>query len=142
MNETDSYRQSSDEVIEKLGSNAKTGLSSDEAAKRLEKYGPNENQKGEHTSLLQKFIAQFNDFMIIVLLVAAIVSWLVSGDLADAVVILIVVFLNAIMGVFQESKAEEAIDALQSMASPEAHVRRKDRKSVVKSTEIVPGDIV
>src|SRR5699024_5444757 len=89
MNETDSYRQSSDEVIEKLGSNAKTGLSSDEAAKRLEKYGPNEIQKGEHTSLLQKFIAQFKDFMIIVLLVAAIVSWLVSGDLADAFVILI-----------------------------------------------------
>lgn len=142
MNETDSYRQSSDEVIEKLGSNAKTGLSSDEAAKRLEKYGPNEIQKGEHTSLLQKFIAQFKDFMIIVLLVAAIVSWLVSGDLADAVVILIVVFLNAIMGVFQESKAEEAIDALQSMASPEAHVRRNGKTEVMKSTEIVPGDIV
>ncbi|SHE84815.1 Ca2+-transporting ATPase [Atopostipes suicloacalis DSM 15692] len=142
MNEMDSYRQSSDEVIEKLGSNAKTGLSSDEAAKRLEKYGPNEIQKGEHTSLLQKFIAQFKDFMIIVLLVAAIVSWLVSGDLADAVVILIVVFLNAIMGVFQESKAEEAIDALQSMASPEAHVRRNGKTEVMKSTEIVPGDIV
>ena len=142
MNEKDSYRQTSDEVVEKLGSDVKSGLSSDEAAKRLEKYGPNEIQKGEHTSLLQKFIAQFKDFMIIVLLVAAIVSWLVSGDLADAVVILIVVLLNAIMGVFQESKAEEAIDALQSMASPEAHVRRNGKTEVMKSTEIVPGDIV
>ena len=142
MKETDSYRRSSDEVIEKLGSDAKTGLSSDEAATRLEKYGANEIQKGEHTTLLQKFIAQFKDFMIIVLLVAAIVSWLVSGDLADAIVIMIVVFLNAIMGVFQESKAEEAIDALQSMASPEAHVRRNGKTEVMKSTEIVPGDIV
>src|SRR5699024_9297950 len=91
---------------------------------------------------LQKFVAQFKDFMIIVLMIAAVVSWLVSGDLADAVVIMIVVILNAIMGVFQESKAEEAIDALQSMASPEAHVRRNGKIQVMKSTEIVPGDIV
>src|SRR5699024_6025317 len=75
-------------------------------------------------------------------MIAAVVSWLVSGDLADAVVIMIVVILNAIMGVFQESKAEEAIDALQSMASPEAHVRRNGKIQVMKSTEIVPGDIV
>lgn len=142
MSEKDSYRQSSDEVIKQLESNAEKGLNSDEATKRLEEYGPNEIQKGAHTSLLQKFIAQFKDFMIIVLLIAAIVSWLVSGDLADAVVIMIVVFLNAVMGVFQESKAEEAIDALQSMASPEAHVRRNGKTVVMKSTEIVPGDIV
>ena len=138
----DSYRHSSDEIIEKLDSNAKTGLSSDEANKRLEKYGANEIQQGEHTTILQKFVAQFKDFMIIVLMIAAVVSWLVSGDLADAVVIMIVVILNAIMGVFQESKAEEAIDALQSMASPEAHVRRNGKIQVMKSTEIVPGDIV
>src|SRR5699024_348583 len=142
MNEMDSYRHSSDEIIEKLDSNAKTGLSSDEANKRLEKYGANEIQQGEHTTILQKFVAQFKDFMIIVLMIAAVVSWLVSGDLADAVVIMIVVILNAIMGVFQESKAEEAIDALQSMASPEAHVRRNGKIQVMKSTEIVPGDIV
>src|SRR5699024_9827923 len=142
MNEWDGYRHSSDEVIEKLDSNVQNGLSSDEATKRLEEYGPNELQEGERTTTLQKFIAQFKDFMIIVLMIAAVVSWLVSGHIEDAVVIMIVVILNAIMGVFQENKAEEAIDALQDMASPEAHVRRNGKTQVMKSTEIVPGDIV
>lgn len=142
MNEWDAYRHSSDEVIKKLDSDIQNGLSSDEATKRLEEYGPNEIQEGERTTTLQKFIAQFKDFMIIVLMIAALVSWLVSGDLADAIVIMIVVILNAIMGVFQENKAEEAIDALQDMASPEAHVRRNGKIQVMKSTEIVPGDIV
>lgn len=142
MNEWDAYRHSSDEVIEKLDSNVQNGLSSDEATKRLEEYGPNELQEGERTTTLQKFIAQFKDFMIIVLMIAAVVSWLVSGHIEDAVVIMIVVILNAIMGVFQENKAEEAIDALQDMASPEAHVRRNGKTQVMKSTEIVPGDIV
>ena len=142
MNEWDSYRHSSDEVIEKHNSDAKNGLSATEAAKRLEEYGPNEIQEGETTTTFQKFIAQFKDFMIIVLMIAAVVSWLVSGHMEDAIVIMIVVLLNAVMGVFQENKAEEAINALQDMASPEAQVRRDGQIKVMKSTEIVPGDIV
>src|SRR5690625_3321890 len=116
MNEWDAYRHSSDEVTEKLDSNVQNGLSSDEATKRLEEYGPNELQEGERTTTLQKFIAQFKDFMIIVLMIAAVVSWLVSGHIEDAVVIMIVVILNAIMGVFQENKArsEEHTSELQS----------------------------
>ena len=142
MKNTEFYRQSSEEVLSHLNTNAETGLSSQEAASRLEKYGPNEIQEGERTTTLQKFIAQFKDFMIIVLMIAAVVSWLVSGELSDAIVIMIVVVLNAVMGVFQENKAEEAIDALQQMASPDAHVRRDGKIQVMKSTEIVPGDIV
>ena len=111
MKDMESYRQSTEEVISQLDTDIKTGLTSQEAAKRLEKYGPNEIQESERTTTFQKFIAQFKDFMIIVLMVAAVVSWLVSGHLSDAVVIMIVVVLNAIMGVFQENKAEEAIDA-------------------------------
>ncbi len=142
MKDIESYRQSKEDVITQLDTDVKTGLTSQEAAQRLEEHGPNEIQESERTTTFQKFIAQFKDFMIIVLMVAAVVSWLVSGHLSDAVVIMIVVVLNAIMGVFQENKAEEAINALQQMASPEAQVRRDGKIQVMKSTEIVPGDIV
>lgn len=142
MKDWQPYNHSAEEVLEKLETNLAEGLTSQEAAKRLEEYGPNEIHEGERSTLLQKFIDQFKDFMIIVLMVAAVISWAVSGDVADAVVIMIVVVINAIMGVFQESKAEEAIDALQQMSSPEAHVRRNGQIQVLKSTELVPGDIV
>lgn len=142
MAEKEAYRQTSEEVISQFNTDTQQGLSSQEAAKRLEELGPNEIQEGEHSTTLQKFIAQFKDFMIIVLMVAAVISWFVSGDVSDAVVIMIVVILNAFMGVFQENKAEEAIDALQQMASPEAQVRRDGKIQVMKSTDIVPGDVV
>lgn len=142
MKDWESYQHSSEDVVEKLNSSVEDGLSDEEASKRLEEYGHNEIQESERTTTLQKFINQFKDFMIIVLMVAAVISWFVSGDAADAVVIMIVVIINAFMGVFQENKAEEAIDALQEMASPEAHVRRNGKTQVLKSTELVPGDIV
>ena len=142
MAEKEAYRQTSEEVISQFNTDTQQGLSSQEAAKRLEELGPNEIQEGEHSTTLQKFIAQFKDFMIIVLMVAAVISWFVSGDVSDAVVIMIVVILNAFMGVFRENKAEEAIDALQQMASPEAQVRRDGEIQVMKSTDIVPGDVV
>ncbi|UUX33795.1 cation-translocating P-type ATPase [Fundicoccus culcitae] len=140
------YTLSAEEVVSHLNTDASSGLSDAEVQRRLEQYGHNELITEEKTTLLQKFIAQFKDFMIIVLLVAAAVSaviGVIEGEgIADAVVILIVVILNAVMGVFQESKAEEAIDALKDMASPEATVRRNNANSKIKSTELVPGDIV
>ena len=142
MDSKNIYSESAEEILKNLEVDKNKGLSSEEAEKRIEKYGPNELQSEEKTTTLQKFIAQFKDFMIIVLLIAAIVSWLVSGDIADAIVILIVVILNAVMGVFQENKAEEAIDALREMASPEAHVLRDGKIKIVKSGELVPGDII
>lgn len=142
MSEWKAYQHSTEDVVDKLNSDIKEGLSSEEAAKRLEEHGLNEIEKGQHTSTLQKFINQFKDFMIIVLIIAALVSWGVSGEFADALVIMLVVIINAFMGVFQENKAEEAIDSLQEMSSPEAQVRRNGKTEVLKSTELVPGDIV
>ncbi|MGO4937603.1 cation-translocating P-type ATPase [Fundicoccus sp. Sow4_H7] len=140
------FTLSADEVVSHLETDVTTGLSDAEVQRRLEKYGHNELITEEKTTLLQKFIAQFKDFMIIVLLVAAAISAVIGimeGEgIADAIVILIVVTLNALMGVFQESKAEEAIDALRDMASPEAKVRRNNSNTSIKSTELVPGDIV
>lgn len=142
MEEKNIYSKSEEEILEKLNVDVNTGLTTEEARKRQKEYGPNELASDEKTTLFQKFMAQFKDFMIIVLLMAAVVSYFVSGDLSDAIVILIVVLLNAIMGVFQESKAEEAIDALKKMASPEAHILKDGQIQVVKSEELVPGDII
>lgn len=138
------YLESSDSVVSMLESDVSQGLSEAEVKKRQEKYGFNELETEEKTTLLQKFIEQFKDFMIIVLLVAAAVSVVAEGmeGLTDAFIILLVVILNAIMGVFQEAKAEEAIDALRKMASPSAKVRRDGTIKNVKSTELVPGDII
>lgn len=140
------YQESIESTISHLDTNIKTGLSSVEAKARIESHGPNELEAEVKRSMLQKFLDQFKDFMIAVLLAAAAISAFVGiaeGEgVADAVVILIVVVLNAIMGVFQEAKAEEAIDALKSMASPDAKVRRDGQVHTIKSFELVPGDIV
>lgn len=117
------------------------GLTTAEAQRRLEKYGHNELTTKGKTTLLQKFLAQFKDLMIIVLLVAALISVFV-GEGVDALIILLVVVLNAIFGVFQESKAEEAIDALKSLAAPQAKVERDGQMQQIQSTELVPGDVV
>ncbi|MDO4432609.1 MAG: cation-translocating P-type ATPase [Aerococcaceae bacterium] len=138
------YKVSSEELVQSLQSDVAQGLTQAEASNRLAQYGKNELQAEEKSTLLQKFLEQFKDFMIIVLLVAAGVSIIAEGmhGVTDAAIILLVVVLNAIMGVFQESKAEEAIDALRQMASPDARVRRDGNVATVKSHDLVPGDIV
>ena len=138
------YLQSVEEVFKEVQSSP-SGLSSQEAASRLEKYGANTLQEGKKKSLLEKFVDQFKDFMILVLLVAAVVSMFAhSGepDPTDAIIILAVVLLNAILGVFQESKAEEAIEALKKMASPVASVLRDGHVEHFKGEDIVVGDVV
>ncbi|MCP9467429.1 MAG: cation-translocating P-type ATPase [Candidatus Granulicatella sp. P6S_S16_bin.50.1] len=122
-----------------------SGLSSQEAASRLEKYGANTLQEGKKKSLIEKFVDQFKDFMILVLLVAAVVSMFAhqgEPDPTDAIIILAVVLLNAVLGVFQESKAEEAIEALKKMASPVASVLRDGHVEHIKGEDIVVGDVV
>lgn len=134
------YTYSSQDALDKLGAHS-DGLNDREVAARLSQYGPNKLQEGKQRSLLQKFIDQFKDFMIGVLLLAAVVSAFV-GEVSDAFIILIVVILNAVLGVFQETQAEEAINALRDMASPLAKVKRDGHTQSIKSEEIVPGDIV
>lgn len=129
-------------VLTKVQSNRATGLTPDQAQARLAQDGLNALAKGEKKSLLQRFLEQFKDFMILVLLVAALIAGFVVHEWADAGIILAVVILNAIFGVFQESKAEEAIDALAKMATPNAHVRRGGEVETIPSDELVVGDIV
>ena len=144
MTKQAAYTQTEEQVLSSVQS-TKEGLTSAQVKERLEKYGPNALQAGEKTTVLQKFINQFKDFMIIVLLAAAVISFFAhegAPDPTDAIVILAVVILNAIVGVIQESKAEEAIEALQKMASPVATVLRDGEHLHVKGEEIVVGDIV
>ena len=138
------YLQSVEEVFNEVQSSP-AGLSSQEVASRLEKYGANTLQEGKKKSLLEKFVDQFKDFMILVLLVAAVVSMFAhqaEPDPTDAIIILAVVLLNAVLGVFQESKAEEAIEALKKMASPVASVLRDGHVEHIKGEDIVVGDVV
>ena len=138
------YLQSVEDVFKEVQSSP-SGLSSQEVASRLEKYGANTLQEGKKKSLLEKFVDQFKDFMILVLLVAAVVSMFAhqgEPDPTDAIIILAVVLLNAVLGVFQESKAEEAIEALKKMASPVASVLRDGHVEHIKGEDIVVGDVV
>ena len=117
------------------------GLSSADAGARLAREGLNKLQEATKKSLPAKFLEQLADPMIVVLIGAAIVSGAL-GEIADMVIILTVVLLNGVLGVYQEGKAERAIEALQEMASPFSRVRRDGEVILVKSEEIVPGDIV
>ncbi|MCD2255116.1 calcium-translocating P-type ATPase, PMCA-type [Lactobacillus sp. CC-MHH1034] len=135
------YNQDAATVLKHVQSQTE-GLSNDEAQKRLEQNGKNALAEGKRKTKLQRFLDQFKDFMIIVLLVAALISGIVAREWADAAIILAVVLINAIMGVIQESKAEEAIDALKEMATPEAHVRRNGSVQTISSEDLVVGDIV
>lgn len=134
------YQQTVANLYQDLQTNDQ-GLNATEVQSRLDKYGQNALTQQKKPSLLQRFIGQFKDLMIIVLLVAALFAGL-TGEVVDAVIILLVVVLNAIFGVFQEAKAEETIDALKEMAAPNATVRRDGQIHTVKSDELVPGDIV
>ncbi|WP_353989386.1 cation-translocating P-type ATPase [Pediococcus argentinicus] len=134
------WSQPSQEVLDDLKV-TREGLSNAEVEKRTEQYGKNTLTTKGKTTLLQKFIAQFKDLMIIVLMIAALISVFV-GEGVDALIIFMVVILNAVFGVFQESKAEEAIDALQELSAPQAHVKRDGKVVTIKSEDIVPGDIV
>lgn len=134
-------------LIYKLKSNLLYGISNEEAQKRLEKYGKNKIEDKKKESIFVKFIKQFNDIMIIILIISAIVSAAVaklegSGDYIDSIIIISIVILNAIMGTVQEAKAEKSIDALKKMSTPVAKVKREGNIITVPSEEIVIGDII
>ncbi len=140
------YLESTDAVLKEVGS-TKAGLTTDEAAQRLAKFGENKLDEPPKPTLLQRFIEQFKNPMILVLLAAALISAVTGiiseGKLeADVFIILFVVIANAVLGVYQENKAESAIEALQAMSAAQSKVYRSGELIVVHSSELVPGDII
>ena len=140
-----SYELSAEDVLREQQSDP-GGLTGQEAGKRLEQYGPNKLKEAKKATLLERFIDQLKDPMLIILMCAAAVSAvtsIISGEsLAEVFIILIVVLLNAVLGVFQESKAEAAIEALQTMTAATSKVLRDGKTVSLPSAEIVPGDVV
>ena len=135
------------EVKLKLKTNYQYGLTNEEVDKRFQEYGENKLEDKPKESLVVKFFKQFNDFMIIILIIAAIVSALIekmqgSKDYLDSIIIIAIVVFNAIMGIIQEAKAEKSLEALKKMTAPVVKVRREGRIRQIKSNELVPGDIV
>ena len=135
------YQKSGIEVVGELGSDLHKGLAEQEAALRLEKNGPNELKGKPRPTLMERLLAQFKDFLVIILIVASIVSAFV-GEVTDSLVIIAIVIMNAALGVFQESKAEKAMEALQKMAAPNSKVVRGGSILTVPSRELVVGDVV
>ena len=139
------YLKSASEALKELKS-APEGLSSQEAASRLQEHGPNRLKEGEKVSLLTRFLKQLADPMIIVLLAAAVLSGITAvyagESMADVFIILFVVILNSVLGVVQESKAEDAIAALKTMTAATSKVMRDGRLTVVHSDQLVPGDVI
>ncbi len=135
------------EVEKELRTNIKTGLGDKDVLIRQDEFGKNKIEEGKKESLLVKFINQFKDFMIIILIIAAIISAIVSylegtGDYFDSIIIIAIVVFNGIMGLIQEAKAEKSIEALKKMSAPVAKVRRNGKVITVNGEDIVPGDIV
>jgi Ca2+-transporting ATPase len=132
---------SREQVFEKLGTTQGKGLTSEEASQRLQKYGPNQLEEGKKTTFLQMVIGQLNNFVVILLIVAAAISALL-GETVDAIAIITIVVLNTVMGVVQEGRAAQELEALKKMASPEAQVLRGGRRVSIPANQLVPGDIV
>ena len=145
---TNWFNKTVDETLEQLGTDLEKGLTKEEVKKRQGEYGLNELAAKKKKSTLVKFLEQFKDFMIIVLIISAIVSGIVGvmeeglSGITDTIIILVVVIVNAIIGVFQENKAEKSLEALQKLSSHVAKVLRDGKLEVVPSRELVPGDIV
>lgn len=141
------YKMTKDEVIKKLNTSIQTGLSDFEVERRIKEVGQNKLAEAKKPSLFIKFIKQFNNFMIIILIFAAIISAIISyiqktNEYIDSIIIIVIVILNSIMGVIQESKAEKALEALKKLSAPNAKVKRNGQVRIIPCEKIVPGDYI
>ena len=142
------HHETGEAVIHELDSDLSSGLSSSQAAQRKQQYGENRLREKKNKSNLRRFIDQFKDVMILILIAAAAVSFVIAciegnpEGFFEPVLILLIVVLNAIMGVMQESKAEKALDALKNLSAPHARVLRDGKEAVIDASELVPGDII
>ncbi|MBQ4081989.1 MAG: calcium-translocating P-type ATPase, PMCA-type [Clostridia bacterium] len=142
------YSAAKEEVLTQLATNAESGLSAQEVLSRQQRYGANKLREKKKKTAVQRFADQFKDVMILILIVAAIVSFAVIcveknwGELFEPALILLIVILNAVMGVYQEGKAEKALDALKNMSAPHARVIRDGQEMVIDASQLVPGDVI
>lgn len=140
------HNDSLNTLLEKLNVNPDNGLTSDEALKRIKEYGENKLQEKKKKTMLQRFLEQFKDAMILILLAAALISFIVAfyegHGFFEPLLIVLIVVLNAVMGVMQESKAEKALEALKSLSSPHAKVLRNGKEILLDAAQLVPGDII
>jgi len=135
------HAMQSSEVLQRLNTLSDKGLSTEEAQKRLQQYGPNVLREAPPTTFWQMLWAQFNNFVVILLIVASVIS-AALGDYVEAGAIMTIVILNAVLGVVQERRAEQALAALRKLAAPEAHVIRDGSRQVIPASQLVPGDLV
>lgn len=135
------YKKTTEEVFQELHVKSDKGITEQEAQKRLEQYGPNRLATNRKKTWLERIFAQINNVLIYVLIIAAVVSAFV-GEIADAIIIGLVVIINAVVGVIQESKAEDALEALKNMATPKAIVQRDGEMKEIDSAEVVQGDFI
>ena len=142
MDQKNWYSLEGSDVANSLETDLESGLTSEKVAKARETYGANEITSKKKKSVFQMILEQFKDFMIIVLIIAALVSGLVSKEFTDSVIILIIVVLNAVIGVVQELKAQKSLDALKNLSTPTCKVVRNSKVETISSKELVPGDIV
>ncbi len=142
------YSKNADGLLNELKTDSKSGLDSAEVTRRQQKYGENKLREKKKKTTFQRFVDQFKDAMILILIAAAIVSFAVVvaeqnwGELFEPALILLIVILNAVMGVYQEGKAEKALDALKSMSAPHARVIRDGKEQIIDAKDLVPGDII
>ncbi|WP_142413144.1 calcium-transporting P-type ATPase, PMR1-type [Hathewaya massiliensis] len=135
------FSKSTEDVLKELNTDPKLGLSSEEAKKRLEKYGENKLAGKKQKTMIQLFFSQLNDILIYILVAAALISGFL-GEVSDAIIIGIVILINAIVGVIQESKAEKALEALKELSTPKAVVKRDGSLKEIPSELVVPGDVI
>ncbi len=137
------YNQQLQELTQKFSTDLKNGLTDKQVKENLEKYGPNELKKTQKQSILLRFILQFKDALTIILIIAAIVSIVVEPtEWIDSAIIIVVVIINAVLGLVQESNAERSLEALQKMASPKAKVIRNGITITIDTSKVVPGDLL
>ncbi len=135
------YRESKEEVLKELGASEQQGLTSKAAQEKLAQVGPNALVEGKKKSVVEVFLEQFKDLMVIILIVAAVISAF-TGNLESTAVIIVVLILNAILGTVQHVKAEKSLEALKSLSAPAAKVLRDGKKQEIAAKDVVPGDIL
>ena len=142
------YNQPTEKILRQFSVNEKSGLSMEQISELQAKYGPNKLKEKKKKSNMQRFFDQFKDVMILILIAAAVISFVIACvegnhmEFFEPVLILLIVVLNAFMGMLQESKAEKALDALKSMSAPHARVLRDGEERMIDASELVPGDII